>query len=74
MLVGTAPAGGAWDVVLVDGQCPAAGGRILAATGAGPDPALDLTAADIPAVGAAGRIALAALLALAALPLLRRLR
>jgi hypothetical protein len=72
--LGTAPAKGAYDVLLLDGSCGVGPQTILAASDAGADPALDLSASDIPAVGVAGRIALAALLALAALPLLRRLR
>ncbi len=72
--VGAAPPTGAFDVLLLDGACGAASPAILAAFDAGPGPGLDLSIPDIPAVGGAGRLALAALLALAAVPLLRRLR
>jgi hypothetical protein len=71
--VGPAPAAGAYDVLLLDGACGATSPAILAAAAAGPDPGLDMSVPDIPAIGAAGLLALAALLGLAAIPLLRRL-
>jgi hypothetical protein len=71
--LGPAPSTGAFDLLLLDGACGAPSLTILSADAAGPEPGLDLSAQSIPAVRPSWLPLLALLLALAALPLLRRL-